>query len=115
MLGRMRALLRHTAAKDDPVLRAAGVGMKTWSTKSSSVAVRLEAMIDTSAAHSDAFKAARIVDSDIALCRTLHDNLIAAEQEQDQAQIMRKNLSRDKNATQLRLEDTNNDSLEGRK
>jgi hypothetical protein len=62
-------------------------------------------MINASAAHPDAFKAAGIVDSDIALCRTLHDNLIAAEQEQDQAQIMRKNLTRDKNATQLRLED----------
>ena len=70
-----------------------------------SVAVPFGAMIAASAAHPDAFKAAGIVDSDVAPCRSLHDNLIAVEQEQEQAHITRKSLTRDKNVTQKRLED----------
>jgi hypothetical protein len=48
VLGRMRALLRHTAAKDDSVLRATSAGMKTSPGKASSVAAGLEAKINAS-------------------------------------------------------------------
>jgi len=105
LLGRLRALLRHSAAKGDPALRAAGVGMKTASSKASSVAAGLEAMINASVAHPDAFKAAGIVQSDIALCKEMHGELLAAEQSQADARITRKGLTRDKNVTQKRLED----------
>ncbi len=105
LLGRLRALLRHAAPKGDPALRAAGVGMKATPGKSSTVAAGLEAMIAASATHPEAFKAAGIVSTDIDLCRTLHDRLLAAEQSQEQARITRKGLTRDKNATQKRLED----------
>jgi hypothetical protein len=73
--------------------------------KTSSVVASLESITKAGQDHPDEFRAARILDADVKECQAIHDALLAADRNQQQELISKKELIRQQAALQLSVED----------
>jgi hypothetical protein len=86
------------------VLKAVGVGAQVNPGKTDSVASSFSAFLDTSKTYVDIFRTAGILDADLDEARALMNGLLCADDAQQTAIDTKKELTAQKDAAQLRIE-----------
>jgi hypothetical protein len=104
LLSGLRHALKVCPQSTPEVLKAVGVGSQVNRGKTSSVAESLTAMLDAAKRYVDVFRAAGILDGDLAEARAILDNLLSADEAQQSAIDTKTEMTAQKDDAQLRIE-----------
>lgn len=104
LLSRLRQALKVCPQSTPEILKAVGVGSQVSPSKTASVASSLSALLDASKTYVETFRAAGILDSDLAEARDILQNLLSADEAQQEVQGTGQDMTAQKDAAQLRLE-----------
>jgi hypothetical protein len=104
LLSRLRYALKTCPGSTPEILKAVGVGSQVNPGKTTSVAAGLKAVIDASNAYIDVFRAAGVLESDLADAQAIMSGLLGADESQQDTEYTKKQLTEQKDAAQFRVE-----------